>query len=145
MSIEAKLEALTKSVDALTDITTKLHSLRADAIESVRGAATKPAAEKPAKAAEKPAAEKETVEVDESEMTEVQKVIAAYTAADGISEAEIKARKAKVKEVLAHPKVNAKKVSDIPANLEGAVIKAVNKLIAEGNLIKEDEDDEDLV
>lgn len=162
MSIEAALAELTAGVAAqtaatkeLTDITNKLYALRADAIETVRGAAASPgkAKDKPAeKPAEKTAAE--TVADDKpaasESMTEVQRVVGDYVGAEGISEEERKARKGKVAEVLAHPKVNAKKVSEIPAGLEKAVIKAVTTLAEKGNVLAdepsaEDEDEPDLM
>lgn len=147
MSLEAAVAENTAALKELVDITKKLHALRADAIETVRGAAASPgkAKDKPAdeKPADKPTDEKKS---DLSEaLTEVQRVVGEYVGAEGISEAERKARQGKVKEVLAHPKVNAKKVSEIPAGLEKAVIKAVTTLTAEGNVIKDEtvsEDDE---
>lgn len=155
MSLEAALAENTAAVKELTDITKKLYALRADAIETVRGAAASTGkkadtkADKPAEeqTADKPADDKKS---DLSEaLTEVQRVVGEYVGAEGISEAERKARQGKVKEVLAHPKVNAKKVSEIPAGLEKAVIKAVTTLTAAGNVIADepsgDEDEPDLM
>lgn len=155
MSLEAALAENTAAVKELTEITKKLYALRADAIETVRGAAASPnkkADAKTDKAADDKATDKaaDDKKSDLSEaLTEVQRVVGEYVGAEGISEAERKARQGKVKEVLAHPKVNAKKVSEIPAGLEKAVIKAVTTLTAAGNVIADDtsgeEDEPDLM
>lgn len=149
MSLEAQLEALGSKIDALTDITTKLYSLRADAIETVRNTAGGGKADTK-KSDDKPAETKKTDDKPKTdapgEMNDMQRAIAAYVGEEGVSEAERKARQQEVLKVLAHDKIKAKKASEVPEKFHGAVIKAVNTLKERGNVIQEEavsEDDDD--
>lgn len=150
MSLEAKLDALGEQIVALTTVTTSLLNLRTEAIENVKAAAAPSPRKKKdevsaaeTKTDETPAAKPAEKSADPSvpaagELSEVQAAVARYVGAEGISEAERAARSGEVKKVLAHPKVNAAKVSEIPVEMAPAVIKAVEGLIARGNLIQEE-------
>lgn len=149
MSLEANIAALTEAVVALTDITTKLHSLRADAIEQVTAAAKPGAAKKAAAAAkaDEPAAEPkaepkaeakaEAPAADEPtpEFLKMKKSVADFLGGSEREE-EREARKAKVRELLANPKVAATKLEDVKPELYPAIESAMTRLIAAGDLTK---------
>lgn len=152
MSLEANIAALTEAVVALTDITTKLHSLRADAIEQVTAAA-KPGAAKKAAAtkADEPAAEPKAEPKAEAkaeakadapaaneptpEFLKMKKSVADFLGGSEREE-EREARKAKVRELLANPKVAATKLEDVKPELYPAIESAMTRLIAAGDLTK---------
>lgn len=148
MSLEANIAALTEAVVALTDITTKLHSLRADAIEQVTAAA-KPGAAKPGAAAkaDEPAAEPKAEPKAETkseapaadaptpEFLKMKKSVADFLGGSEREE-EREARKAKVRELLANPKVAATKLEDVKPELYPAIESAMTRLIAAGDLTK---------
>jgi len=149
MSLEANIAALTEAVVALTDITTKLHSLRADAIEQVTAAAKPGAAKKAAAAAkaDEPAAEpkaepKAGAKADAPaageptpEFLKMKKSVADFLGGSEREE-EREARKAKVRELLANPKVAATKLEDVKPELYPAIESAMARLIAAGDLTK---------
>lgn len=145
MSLEANIAALTEAVVALTDITTKLHSLRADAIEQVTAAAKPGAAKKAAAAAkaDEPAAEPkaeakaDAPAADEPtpEFLKMKKSVADFLGGSEREE-EREARKAKVRELLANPKVAATKLEDVKPELYPAIESAMARLIAAGDLTK---------
>lgn len=150
MSLEANIAALTEAVVALTDITTKLHSLRADAIEQVTAAAKPGAAKKAAAAAAKadePAAEPKAEPKAETkseapaadaptpEFLKMKKSVADFLGGSEREE-EREARKAKVRELLANPKVAATKLEDVKPELYPAIESAMTRLIAAGDLTK---------
>lgn len=130
----AALLANTAAQVALTEITTKLHNLRADAIEQVTKAA-KPGAQTTKKTDAAPTAETPAAAApaDKAEPNEVQKAVAAYVGGSE-REAEREARMAKVRELLANPKVNVAKVSDVPESLFPAMLKALKTLTDKGDL-----------
>lgn len=148
MSLEANIAALTEAVVALTDITTKLHSLRADAIEQVTAAAKPGAAKKAAAAkADEPAAEPKAEPKAEAkaeapaadaptpEFLKMKKSVADFLGGSEREE-EREARKAKVRELLANPKVAATKLEDVKPELYPAIESAMTRLIAAGDLTK---------
>jgi len=149
MSLEANIAALTEAVVALTDITTKLHSLRADAIEQVTNAAKPGAAKKAAAAAkaDEPAAEPKAEPKVEAkadapaaneptpEFLKMKKSVADFLGGSEREE-EREARKAKVRELLANPKVAATKLEDVKPELYPAIESAMSRLIAAGDLTK---------
>lgn len=144
MSLEANIAALTEAVVALTDITTKLHSLRADAIEQVTAAAKPGAAKKAAAAkADEPAAEPKAEAKAEApaadaptpEFLKMKKSVADFLGGSEREE-EREARKAKVRELLANPKVAATKLEDVKPELYPAIESAMTRLIAAGDLTK---------
>lgn len=173
MSIEALLKELAEAVNKNTAAVEKATTLREEAIEQIRKAAetapapaakAKPA---PAKKAEAPAEAEEARQITESpedrkpveeEKTEapVEKA-AAVPSLDDLKDAmlgymqdgvddkdERAARKAKVVELLG--KVKATKHTEVPENKRAAVINALNKLKAQGNVLQKDEaEEEDLV
>ena len=150
MSIEAALAELTAAVKANTEVTGNLLALRADAIETVKAAAT-PAA-KPAAAAKKadpaPAAEapKEAPKTEAAagtpQPTPAQAKIAEYLGGTERAE-ERAARTEKVKFLFG--KVGATKASDIPEDKIPAILKALDTLIAAGDITAAETADEDLL
>ena len=138
MSIEAALAELTAAVKANTEITGNLLALRADAIETVKAAATpaaKPAAAKkadPAPAAEAP---KETPKAEAAAGTPQPTPAQAKIAEDlgGTERAEDRAaRTEKVKFLFG--KVGATKASNIPEDQIPAILKALTTLISVGDI-----------
>lgn len=144
MSLEAAIAKLTAAVEQNSELLVKAAEGRERvlaAAESVSSTATRTTAARPKTETKAEPETKPEPKVETANMSEVQTTIASYIGEDGISDEEKKARNAKVIAVLSHPKVNAKKVSDIPPALEGAVVKAVNKLIAEGNVLADEDTD----
>ncbi len=134
--IQNLIEALDRNTEALKASAAHRTEVLA-AAEKVTEANPKPKAAAKAdapKADEKPAA-------DEGAVDKVAEVVNRYM--EGTSGAEREARKAEIGKVFAHPKVGAKKRSEIPANMESAVIKAVETLIKNGNVLPADEPDAD--
>lgn len=150
MSLEDRIADLTTKVETLTEVTQRLYELRATTVEEIKqaaagakapakgakaaAAATEAAAAEPEKTAEKPAAA--AASGDTNRLAEVQKVCAAYAGGTDDKE-EREARKEKLTWLFG--RVGATKLAEIPAGKEAAVIKAVNQLIADGDLIKKDE------
>lgn len=140
MSLEAKIDALTAAVEKLNTTSENLLALRSAAIDEIKGAAT--AAKAPAKAAAKKAEDAPAKTAEETpaaaagdagtnRLAEVQAVCAKYAGGSDRTE-ERDARKAKLTWLFG--KVGAKKLAEIPEGKEAAVIKAVNQLIADGDL-----------
>ena len=149
MSIEAALAELTAAVKANTEVTGNLLALRADAIETVKAAATpaaKPAAAKkadPAPAAEAPKeAPKTEAAAGTPQPTPAQAKIAEYLGGTERAE-ERAARTEKVKFLFG--KVGATKASDIPEDKIPAILKALDTLIAAGDITAAETADEDLL
>lgn len=151
-SLEQAIDALRDEVQKLTAITTKLLDVRADAIETVKNAAASPtkATKKPEPEKAEPAKE----EVAKAEPEKVEREVATQTPdADDLGDDAMKehvasyvnfgyddgampkeereARMTKVKEVLAHPKVNAKTVAEVPQNARNAFRKKIDSFIDE--------------
>lgn len=154
MSIEAALAELTAEVKSLREVTTNLLNLRADAIETVKNAAAPKTTKKAEKPVETPAAAEPTPEPEATKpqpaastgdepLSDVQVAIGSYVGADGISAEERDARKAKALSIL--KKVGAEKATDVPADKAPAVVKAMKTLLEQGNLIKVEEADDDLL
>ena len=151
MSIEAALAELTAAVKANTEVTGNLLALRADAIETVKAAATpaaKPAAAAKPKADPAPAAEapKEAPKTEAAagtpQPTPAQAKIAEYLGGTEREE-ERKARTEKVKFLFG--KVGATKASDIPEDKIPAILRALDTLIAAGDITAAETADEDLL
>ena len=141
MSIETKLEELTKSVTELTKVTQSLLELRADAIETVKGAAA-PKAAAPKAAAAAPKAETKAepeAKSDGDAYAGIKDMIATYVSGTDRDE-ERAARKTKVKSLLNHAKVkkpdveNATSVDHIMEASADMVRKNLQKFIDAGDL-----------
>ena len=155
--IEA-VKAQTAETQRLISVTEKLVTLRTEAIDHVKQTAspaekasakkTEPKAEKPA---EKPKEEvktapspvtnditleqiKESIGGDTPAPDFMKQVVAAYvnwggTENEPVSTDEREARKTKIKELLAHPKVNAPNVAGVPEGARKAVLKKLAEWI----------------
>ena len=165
MSLEAAILDLTKQVAILTesvnkqnDLSDRMIGLKADAIETVKQTATKPAdtkATKPTEAKAEAKADPAPEKVEEKKLDPIGQAIADYVGggydlADAKATDERKARAAKVKEIFKaiadKGGVTVEKHTDIPEKFHGAFLKTLAKRVEEGNLVigKEADGDEDL-
>ena len=171
MSLEAAILDLTKQVAILTesvnkqnDLSDRMIGLKADAIETVKQTATKPADTKATKPADAKATDAKATEakaepapekVEEKKLDPIGQAIADYVGsgydlADTKATDERKARAAKVKEIFKaiadKGGVTVEKHTDIPEKFHGAFLKTLAKRVEEGNLVigKEADGDEDL-
>lgn len=153
MSLEAKIDALTAAVVELTTISKALHSLRADAIEQVKGAAasTKSAAKSETKSEKKAEAVAETKAnistepenrsepADGGLHEEARNLVGKYVGGTE-REDERAARKAKVKKLLNHEKIKKPDVAepkgtgDIMDSALPTFISNMKKLIEAGDI-----------
>ena len=152
MSLEAAILDLTKQVAILTesvnkqnDLSDRMIGLKADAIETVKQTATKPAdtkATKPTEAKAEPKADPAPGKVEEKKLDPIGQAIADYVGsgydlADAKATDERKARAAKVKEIFKaiadKGGVTVEKHTDIPEKFHGAFLKTLAKRAAEGN------------
>lgn len=147
MSLETLIAENTAAVKALTEVSQNLLALRSAAIDEIKGAAasTKAPAKTTKKTEEVPASDAGAAGAADSSasttaaasgdatnrLKEVQEVCAAYAGGTDREE-ERTARKEKLTWLFG--KVGAKKLAEIPAGKEAAVIKAVKQLIADGDL-----------
>ena len=138
MSLENAIETLIVKIEALTQITSDLASLRADAIQTVQ----KEAAPAPKRAAAKkeevkPEPEAPEAEVQEVPATEEPDAPKADTLSDAVKEfvalaGDVKEKRTEITNIVKgiFAKVKATKRSEVPAEKEAAVEKAIRAEIA---------------
>lgn len=149
------IETMTVKLEQLNQTTEALRSLRADAIETVKNAAAPTASsdKKPGRKAkevveeEAPAAEQQEEAQQEQEPDQkadtLSDAVKEYISIAGDDKDERRKLAEKVKEIFS--KVKATKRTEVPADKEAAVEKAIRKLIEEANNVTESEEDEDVL
>ena len=149
MALEQEIAALRDEIQKLNAVTTKLLEARTDAIETVRAAAApeKKAADKPKvtekaeapkEEAKKPAPESLSSPLADDDFTDagLKTHVAKYinhgvTAENPMTKEEREARMEKVRGVLAHEKIAAATVAEVPQKLRKAFRKKIADYITE--------------
>jgi len=133
-NILAAVEANTAATNRNSELLEQAAAGREAVLGAVEKATTKPAAADKKAADKKPAAETPPAGAAEGAVDAVAAAVNGYM--EGTEGAERDARKAKVAELFG--KVGAKKRSEIPADKEAAVLKALATLTEQGNLIADE-------
>lgn len=151
MALEDRLQSLEERVADLIDVTKTLISLRTDAIETVKSAAAPKQSKKNDDKA-KVEADAAPEQADDSAYGEAKALVAEYTTGSDRPE-EVQARKAKVKELLRHPKlvkpemakVDKFSVTDVMDDKIPVLMKNLKALLERGDLTQPAAADDDLV
>lgn len=151
MSLENHIATLAEKIEKLTQVTEALMNMRAEAIETVKNAASTGKAVGGSKAKDKDEPAKEEAKSEETKSEEpstdeakedtLSDAIQEYTGLAGDDAAKRKEFIGNVKAIFA--KVKATKRSEVPAEKEAAVEKAVRKLIEAAKAAEEEGDDDD--
>lgn len=150
--ISNRFDSLERAIVGLTEETAALREMRGKAIEAVQeaGEAGKKAPAKPkaeSKPKEEPKAKEEAKEEpkanisespedrkdpndDQSPFEAMKAKIAEFVGMDD-NEELLKERRAVIQKFFAHPKINAKKASDVPEAMIPAVINSIEKVFAD--------------